>query len=69
MLISMRCEITVNAHACIPFLAGMKKMIAITWFFSARLAGRKILAWFENTGLGFLAWAELCPGLNPSPCN
>jgi len=37
--------------------------------FSARLAGLKILARFENTGLGFLARAELRPGLNPSPCN
>ena len=30
--------------------------------FSARLAGLKILAPFENTGLGFSAWAELRPG-------
>ena len=37
--------------------------------FSARLAGLKILARFENTGLGFSASAELRPGLNPSPCN
>ena len=37
--------------------------------FSARLAGLKILARFENTRLGFSARAELCPGLNPSPCN
>ena len=37
--------------------------------FSARLAGLKILARFENTGLGFPARAELRPGLNPSPCN
>ena len=37
--------------------------------FSARLAGLKILARFENTGLGFSARAELRPGLNPSPCN
>ena len=44
-------------------------MIAITWIFQARLAGLKILARFENTGLGFSARAELRPGLNPSPCN
>ena len=37
--------------------------------FSARLAGLKILALFEDTGLGFLARAELRPGLNSSPCN
>ena len=37
--------------------------------FSARLAGLKILARFENTRLGFSARAELHPGLNPSPCN
>ena len=37
--------------------------------FSARLAGLKILARFENTGLGFSARAKLRPGLNPSPCN
>ena len=37
--------------------------------FQARLAGLKILARFEYTGIGFLARAELRPGLNPSPCN
>ena len=37
--------------------------------FSAPLARLKILAWFENTGLGFSARAELRPGLNPSPYN
>ena len=37
--------------------------------FLARLAGLKILARFENTGLGFSARSELRPGLNPSPCN
>ena len=36
---------------------------------SARLAELKILARFENTGLGFLARADLRAGLNPSPCN
>ena len=35
----------------------------------ARLPGLKILARFEQTGLGFSARAELRPGLNPSPCN
>ena len=46
--------------------------VSITWDFSdfqARLAGLKILARFEHTGLGFSARAELRPGLNPSPCN
>ena len=33
--------------------------------FSSRLAGLKILAPFENTGLGFLALAGMRPGLNP----
>ena len=37
--------------------------------FSARLAGLEILARFEIPGLGFLARAELRPGLNRSPCN
>ena len=37
--------------------------------FSARLAGLKILAQFEDTGLGFLARAELRPRPNPSPYN
>ena len=37
--------------------------------FSARLAELKILARFENTGLGFLARAELRAMLNSSPCN
>ena len=37
--------------------------------FQACLAGLKILARFESTGLGFSARAELCPRLNTSPCN
>ena len=37
--------------------------------FLARLPGLKILARFDQTGLGFSARAELRPGLNPSPCN
>ena len=37
--------------------------------FQARLAGLKILARFEYTGLGFLARAELRSRLNRSPCN
>ena len=37
--------------------------------FSARSVGLKILARFENIGLGFSARAELRPGLNPPPCN
>ena len=34
-----------------------------------RINVMKILARFEQTGLGFSARAELRPGLNPSPCN
>ena len=37
--------------------------------FSACLAWLKILARFENTGLGFSAQAELRSGLNAPPCN
>ena len=37
--------------------------------FSALLAGLENVARFENTGLGFLARAELRRGLNRSPCN
>ena len=37
--------------------------------FSARLAGLKILARFGKTGRGFLARAELRPGVYPSQCN
>ena len=45
-------------------------MIRITYLdFSARLPGPKLLAQFVDTGLGFLARVELCPGVNPSPCN
>ena len=54
----LRYENTVDAHARVPFSARDEKN------------GRaKILARFEDTGLGFLAWAGLRPGLNPSPCN
>ena len=65
----LRCENTVDAHACVPFSARNEKHDSDYMDFSARLAGLKILAPFENTGLGFLSRAELCPGLNPSPCN
>ena len=37
--------------------------------FSAPFTGLEILARFKNTGLGFLAHAELRTRLNPSPCN
>ena len=37
--------------------------------FLPRLAGLRILARSEDTGLGFLARAELRPGQNTSPCN
>ena len=63
-----------SARAEIPF-----RLHEIFPVFLARLPGLKILARFEQTGLGFVickyitnyfsAWAELRPGLNPSPCN
>ena len=68
----LRCENTVNAHARVPFSARAVIPFRLHETFSdfqARLAGRKILARFENTGLGFSARAELRPGLNPSSCN
>ena len=68
----LRCENTVNAHACVPFSAGAKipfRLHETDSDFQARLAGLKILARYEHTGLGFSPRAELRPGLNPSPCN
>ena len=53
-----------SARAEIPF-----RLHEIFSVFLARLPGLKILARFEQTGLGFSAQAELHPGLNPSPCN
>ena len=53
-----------SARAEIPF-----RLHEIFSVFLARLPGLKILARFEETGLGFSARAELRPGLNPSPCN
>ena len=53
-----------SARAEIPF-----RLNGIVSDFSARLPGLKILARFEEIGLGFSARAELRPGLNPSPCN
>ena len=53
-----------SARAEIPF-----RLHGIFSDFSARLPGLKILARFEQTGLGFSARAELRPGLNHSPCN
>ena len=58
-----------NAHARVPFSARAEIPFRLQETFSdfqARLAGLKILARFENTGLGFSARAELRPGLNPS---
>ena len=52
---SLRCEYTVDAHASVPFSTRDEKNDSDYTDFSARLAGLKILAWFENTGLGFLA--------------
>ena len=51
------------------FRPGMKKNDSDYMGFSARLAGLKGIARLEDTGLGFLARAELRPGLNPSPSN
>ena len=68
----LRCENTVNAHARVPFSARAEipfRLHETCSDFQFRLAGLKILARFENTGLGFSARAELRPGLNPSPCN
>ena len=68
----LRCENTVNAHARVAFSARAEIPFRLHGTFSdfeARLAGLKILARFEDTELGFSAWAELHPGLNPSPCN
>ena len=62
----LRCENTVDAHARVSFSA-CEKNDSDYMNFSAPLAGLKILARFEDTGLGFLARAELLPGLNYSP--
>ena len=55
------------------FFGPGRNSVSITWdFFSdfqARLAGLKIVARFEDTGLGFSARAELRLGVNPSSCN
>ena len=61
----LRCENTVDAHARVSFSAWDEKNASDYMDFSARLAGLKILARFDDTGLGFLARAELRPGLNP----
>ena len=45
----LRCENTIDTHARAPFSARTEEMIEITWLFL------KILARFENTGLGFSA--------------
>ena len=64
----LRCEN--NRYACSrSFFSPGWKNNSDYMDFSARLAGLKILARFENTGLGFSAQDELHPGLNPSPCN
>ena len=68
----LRCKNTVNAYARVPFTARAEIPFRLHGTFSdfqARLAGLKILARFEDTGLGFSTRAELRPGLNPSPCN
>ena len=59
-------------HARVPFSARAEIPFRLHGTFSdfqARLVGLKILARFEDTGLGFSARAELRPGLKPSPCN
>lgn len=53
-----------SARAEIPF-----QLHEIFSDFLARLPGLKILARFEQTGLGSSARAELHPGLNPPLCN
>ena len=60
-------KFTVDAQARVPFSARDEKKYSDYVNFSARLAELKILARFENTGLGFLARAELRARLNPSP--
>ena len=54
----LRCENTVDAHARVPFSARDEKNDSDYIDFSVRLVGLKILAQFEDTGLGFLARAE-----------
>ena len=57
---------------CVPFSVRAEIPFRLHETFSdfqARLAGLEIPTWFENARLGFSARAELCPGLNPSPCN
>ena len=63
---------TVSAHPRVPFSARAEipfRLHETFSYFQARLVGLKILARFENTGLGFSFRVELRPGLNPSPCN
>ena len=74
--ISMREFIEVWKHsqcACSrSFFSPGWNSVSITWDFfrfSGPFGRLKILAQFEHTGLGFSAWAELRPWLNPSPCN
>ena len=66
----LRCDNPVNAHAHVPFSTRAEIPFRLHETFSdfqARLAGLKILARFEDAGLGFSARAELHSGLNPSP--
>ena len=60
-----RCENTVDAHARLPFSARDEQSNSDYMDFSACLAGLKMLARFEDTGLGFLARDELRPGRIP----
>ena len=58
----LRCENTVNAHARVRFWARAEILFRLHETFSdfqARLAGLKILARFENTGLGFSACSRI----------
>ena len=57
----LKCENTVDAHARIPFSARDGKNDSNYMDFLAHLARLKIQARLENTGLGFLARAELRP--------
>ena len=52
------------------FQPGLKFLFDYMRFFSARGAiqpGLRILARFDQTGLGFSSQAKFHPGLNPSP--
>ena len=51
----LRCKSTKDTHARALFSARAEKNDSDYTDFSARLAGLEILAWFEDTWLGFSA--------------